>query len=300
MTGAWKIAVIVPEAAVEPFAAAIEVFASATAAFEASPGGDWAVEGYAVGMPDGPSLRAAIALAALAADIAEPDLICGPLPERDWVADNQASFKPIRAGRYDVRPTHEGAAPAGSIEVRLDAGPAFGTGAHGSTRGCLLALDSIARRGRPRSLLDLGCGSGILAIAMAKTWRRPVVALDIDSDAVDVTAENAIRNGVGRFVRPVLSDGPQHRLVRRNTPFDLIVANILAGPLASMAPQVASLLMPGGTVVLSGLLLSQAAWVTGAYRRQGLVLSRRFVLDEWATLVMERPVHALAGDAPHL
>jgi len=272
----------VPEAAVEPFAAAIEVFASATAAFEASPGGDWAVEGYAAGMPDGPGLRAAIALAALAAGIAEPELVCGPLPERDWVADNQASFKPIRAGRYDVRPTHEAAAPAGSIEVRLDAGPAFGTGAHGSTRGCLLALDGLARRGRPRTLLDLGCGS------------------DIDPDAVDVTAENAVRNGVGRFVRPVLSDGPRHRLVRRNAPFDLIVANILAGPLASMAPKVASLLRAGGSVVLSGLLLSQAAWVTGAYRRQGLVLSRRFVLDEWATLVMERPVHALAGDAPHL
>ncbi|MGE4221416.1 MAG: 50S ribosomal protein L11 methyltransferase [Alphaproteobacteria bacterium] len=300
MTGAWKIAVIVPEAAVEPFAAAFEAFAPATAAFEASPGGDWTVEGYTLGMPDAPSLRAAVALAALAAGIAEPELICGPLPERDWVADNQASFKPIRAGRYDVRPTHEAVAPPGSIEVRLDAGPAFGTGAHGSTRGCLLALDGLARRGRPDGMLDLGCGSGILAIAMAKTWRRPVVALDIDADAVSVTAENAMLNGVGRFVRPVLSDGPRHRLVRRNAPFGLIVANILAGPLAAMAPQVAALLKPGGALVLSGLLLSQAAWVTGAYRRRGLVLVRRIVLDEWATLVMERSAHALAGDASHL
>jgi len=300
MTGAWKIAVIVPEAAVEPFAAALEAFAPATAAFEATPGGDWTVEGYTVGMPDAPSLRAAMALAAFAAGIPEPDLICGPLPDRDWVADNQASFKPIHAGRYDVRPTHEAAAPPGSVEIRLDAGPAFGTGAHGSTRGCLLALDRLARHGRPQALLDLGCGSGILAIAMAKTWRRPVVALDIDPDAVRVTAENAELNGVARFVRPVVSDGTRHRLVVRSAPFDLIVANILAGPLASMAPKVAALLQAGGSLVLSGLLVSQARWVTGAYRRQGLVLVRRIVLDDWSTLVMVRPPHGLAANAPRL
>jgi ribosomal protein L11 methyltransferase len=151
-----------------------------------------------------------------------------------------------------------------------------------------LALDGIARRRTPRRLLDMGCGSGILAIAMAKTWRRPVLAVDIDTEAVRVTRLNARRNGVGGFVRAWAGAGFAAPPLRRQSRFDLIAANILAGPLVSMAPALSRALAPGGAAVLSGLLAHQEAEVTAAYRAQGLVLSRRIRIDSWVTLILKR------------
>ena len=155
------------------------------------------------------------------------------LRPRDWLAENARAFPPIQAGRYYIHGSHEVAPlPWQSLAIVIDAGNAFGTGEHPSTRGCLLALDALARRRRFRATLDMGCGAGLLAIAMAKTWRRPVVACDIDPIAADVARANAEANGVGGRVRTGQGDGYRAALVRRGAPYDLIVANILARPLA--------------------------------------------------------------------
>jgi ribosomal protein L11 methyltransferase len=180
--------------------------------------------------------------------------------------------------------------------LRVNAGTAFGSGEHESTYGCLLALDRLRRltahawairRSRP-ALLDLGCGSGILAMAMAKAWRGPVVAADIDPEAVRVTTYNVRRNGESALVRAVVSDGLSARDLRRKGSFALITANILARPLCKFAPGLAARLARGGYLVLAGLLSRQEAMVIAAYRTQGMRLHRRIALNGWSTLILKR------------
>jgi ribosomal protein L11 methyltransferase len=172
--------------------------------------------------------------------------------------------------------------------LRLDAGLAFGSGEHASTRGCLLALERIARRQRPRRILDLGTGSGILALAAAKLTRRPVLATDIEPWSVRVADENARLNREQRLVSARLADGWRHRAVRAGGPYDLVFANILARPLCAMARDLAAHLAPGGTAILAGLLGTQARMVLAAHRRQGLVLEARHDVGPWTTLVVRR------------
>jgi ribosomal protein L11 methyltransferase len=240
-------------------------------------------------MPDHAMLVSVIALACAAAGVKEPAFVVKPVEARDWVAENRASFQPIRAGRFFIHPTfHECRPPAGARVIALDAATAFGSGSHGTTKGCLLALDRIARRRRPRRILDMGCGSGILAIAAAKAWARPVLAVDIDDEAVRVTRDNARRNGVANNVRAVAGPGFDAPIMRGRRKFDLIVANILARPLIAMAPALARALSPGGEAVLSGLLVHQENQVIAAYRAQGLAFVRRDRIDNWSTLLFKR------------
>jgi ribosomal protein L11 methyltransferase len=240
-------------------------------------------------MPDHAMLVSVIALACAAAGLKEPDFVVKPVAARDWVAENRASFHPIRAGRFFIHPTFfEGRPPAGAQVIALDAATAFGSGSHGTTKGCLLALDRIARRRRPRRMLDMGCGSGILAIAMATSWARPVLAVDIDDEAVRVTRDNARRNGVANYVRAAAGPGFNAPIMHGGRRFDLIVANILARPLIAMAPALARALAPGGEAVLSGLLVHQENQIVAAYRAQGLALVRRDRIDNWSTLVLRR------------
>lgn len=170
----------------------------------------------------------------------------------------------------------------------MDAGRAFGNGRHETTYGCLLALDHLAKTRRYRQPLDLGCGAGVLALAMARLWRVPVVATDIDPWAVAVARDNARRNHLHPWVRPLLSDGFAHPNLAAGAPYDLIMANILARPLQRLAPAIAQHLAPGGRVVLSGLLAKQDAQVRAAYMAQGLYLRRRRLLGEWLTLELTR------------
>jgi ribosomal protein L11 methyltransferase len=167
---------------------------------------------------------------------------------------------------------------------------AFGTGHHGTTRGCLLALDALLKQRRRARVLDVGTGTGVLAIAAAKVLRGVVLTTDIDPVAVRVANANARHNGVATFITNRVADGrrslPKFRSWRG--PFDLILANILLGPLTRMAPQLSRRLAPGGAIVLSGLLPSQASAALSAYRAQGLALERRAVLENWVTLVMRR------------
>jgi ribosomal protein L11 methyltransferase len=174
------------------------------------------------------------------------------------------------------------------VPIRLDAGMAFGTGRHETTRGCLIALDRLARRLRPRRMLDLGCGSGILAIAMAKLWPGEIVAADVDRDAVAVAKANAADNGVASRVAFVVSRGFASSGVRTAGPYDLIAANILAAPLVRMAPALTKQLLPGGTAVLSGLLDGEKAAVLAAYAKLSVAPVDEIGLDGWATLVVRR------------
>ena len=212
------------------------------------------------------------------------------LGEDDWVTMSQAGLEPIRAGRFFVHtPMHRDRIPAGTTAFEIDAGLAFGSGEHATTHSCLLAVDTLARRRRFRRVLDVGCGSGVLAIAAAKCWPAQVVAVDNDPIAVRVAAENMRLNGVAARVRVELADGYRHPLVRRLRPFDLILANILADPLIELAPALRRHLAPGGHAVLSGLLDRQAAAVIRAHCRQGLHLVQRVDQGPWTALVLAAP-----------
>ncbi len=287
----WKIALTAPSAAAAAVLAdALERFAEAVSSFEIDPGGAWSLEGYSEQAPDQVALRVAVALAAASVDRPPPEVTVVPLPATDWVAENQRSFRPIRVGRYFVHPSHfDGPVPASLIGLEVDAAAAFGTGEHATTQGCLLAFDRLARRRRIHRGLDLGCGTAILAIAMAHTWHTPVVAVDIDPQSVQVARTNVQTNRAGPWVRIAVSDGLNGDPVRRQQPYDLIAANILARPLRLMAGDLARALAPGGYAVLSGLLRHQERAVAGAYRAFGLMPFRRLEIGNWPTLVMRRP-----------
>ncbi len=227
--------------------------------------------------------------AALTAALGGLPVTVTPVDDRDWVAESQRLNQPIRAGRFYLRAGHHPPHPAGCyLDLMIDAGRAFGTGRHETTRGCLIALDRLARRRRYRRPLDLGSGSGVLALAMARLWHRPVTAADIDPVAVETTRANARANGLGPLVRALRADGLDHPALAAPGAFDLITANILARPLTRLARPLSRALAPGGDLVLSGLLEGQEAMVRQAYRAQGLMLRHRLVQAGWLTLTLGR------------
>lgn len=246
----------------------------------------WRIEALTAREPDADSVAAIFAGGLKSAAV---PFTIEPLPEIDWLAENRKSFKPVVAGRFFVHPGDwDGGIPRGAVAIELDAGLAFGSGTHETTRGCLLTIDRLAGRGGIGRAVDLGCGSGILAIALARVTRKPVAAADIDPVAVRVADENARLNGVGALVRPVVSAGWQHGALRAG-PYDLVVANILAGPLIRMAAQTVHRMAPGGSAILSGLMRHQEPPVLAAYRRAGLKLTRIVRLGEWSTLLCRKP-----------
>ena len=210
-------------------------------------------------------------------------------PEVNWVAKSLEGLQPVVAGGFHIHGSHETApVPAGLIGIRIDAAQAFGTGHHETTTGCLEAIERTLKRARPHRMLDVGTGTGILAIALAKRLRLPVLATDIDPIAVATAAENARENGVGPLVHVVEAKGLDHRTIAANLPYDLIVANILAGPLQALAPAIGRTAQRGATIILSGILNEQAQRVAVAYQRQAMLLRQRIVKKEWTTLILER------------
>lgn len=286
----WRIAITAPdERAAGAFSAALELAGASIGAFEIEPQGKWTIEGLVEGKPDRAAVEAAMALAASAYGLAEPSIAVEPMPDIDWLKRNQESFPPMRIGRYFIHGSHiETPVPAGSIGLLIDAATAFGTGEHATTHGCLLALDRLVRQGKRSRILDMGTGTGILAIAAAKSWRVPVLACDIDGNSVKVAAENVGLNHVAGLVMCRQSDGYASRAVRINGPYDLIFANILARPLVSMAPDLARYLAPGGVAILSGLLAGQERYVAAAHRAQGLAFMGRIQRQGWHTLIFSK------------
>jgi len=282
---------------------------AAVAAFETADGG-WSVEVHFAHAPDEAALRGLVAT--IAGENAARALVLETVAARDWVAASLAGLKPVAAGRFVVHGAHDRArVPAHCIGIEIEAALAFGTGHHGTTWGCLLALDGWLKRSRltpspsllrirlrasrysgqargKRKILDVGTGTGVLAIAAAKALRARVVASDIDRRAVATARANARANAVGARIEIVHAAGIGDARLRRAGPYDLVFANILLAPLRRLAAPIAGVLAPGAHVVLSGLLAPQAAAALAAYRAQGLALVTRIPRDEWVTLVLVR------------
>lgn len=296
----WRVSVTVPLAAVAAFEAVLEFHADAVSWFLDDPTSDesdervlWRLEGFSKTPLERGVIESGLAVAAATLGIDAPTLSLDQIDDTDWVSANLRDFPPIAAGRFFVHGSHfEGRIPGGKIALLIDAGTAFGSGEHATTFGCLSALDYLMRRRRFRRPLDLGCGSGILAIAIAKATALDVQAADIDPISVTVATRNAKRNGVASRVRACRSDGYNCRTLSRGRPYDLIVANILARPLAAMAADLGRHLAVDGVAVLSGLLDRQERFVLAAHRMQGLSLLGRIRIQGWTTLILAKSARA--------
>lgn len=297
----WRVGFVLPEApppelvqALEERAEAVSVFAhEVDDTLEAS---SWRIDLFFTGMPDPAALRRELEDLLAPYGLAPGDFATTLLLADDWVRQAAAQRGPVRVGRYFVHGAAErDRVPPDSVPLEIEAGLAFGSGEHESTKGCLLALDWLAGRRSVRRVLDVGTGSGILAIAAAKTWPCRVVAVEIDRIAVEVARENAALNGVAGRVAVHLGDAWRCPQVRRAAPYDLVLANILADPLVAMARDLRAGLRPGGFAVLSGLLDRQAPRVLLAHLAYGLHLVHRIDLGRWATLVLRRRAVARGG-----
>lgn len=240
--------------------------------------------------PDIAAIETALSIAAAAADAPVPALSIARLEERDWVAEGLKLLDAVRVGRVIVRGSHiPPPQRAGMIDLEVEASTAFGTGHHATTAGCLAAIQTVMQRKHCRRILDMGCGTGVLAMAIARLGPAPVLAADIDPIAVAVTKRNARANRLGHRLRALVAGNYDVPDLRAAAPFDLVVANILAQPLIDLAPALAATLAPGGTAILSGLLVSQQNRVLAAHRGCGLRLSGRDRRDEWITLTLAKP-----------
>jgi ribosomal protein L11 methyltransferase len=287
-TALETISVTVPPDALEAYESALAEACGTIGFFHDEEAGLWTVEGVKDQGAREPELTAALALAALVTGI-EAIPVRRPTEAEGWLERTREAFPEQRVGkRFAIRGTHlSGPATPGRFTIRLDAGVAFGSGEHGSTRGCLRAFERVAGR-RPARILDLGTGSGILAMAAAMLLHRQVRGTDIDPWSVRTAAANARLNRLGSRVRFIRADGWCSPAVTLCGPYDLVFANILARPLCRMARYLARNLAPGGTAILAGLLVSQARWVLAAHRRQGLVLERLVTEGQWCALVLRR------------
>ena len=279
--------VIVPEAAVPTYESAIAQACTTIGLFITDEARRiWRVEGVKATGEHDAMLEQALALAALVTGT-PAELQREPTEAEGWLARTYEAFPEQAIGqRFAIRGTHQASPRRPSRHtLTIDAGLAFGSGEHGSTRGCLLALERVAHR-RPGRIIDMGCGSGILAMAAASLLHRRVLAIDHDPWSVRVTAQNARQNALHTAVRSRLGHGWQNAGAAR---YDLVFANILARPLCRMSPQLAAHLAPAGTAILAGLLTTQISMVLAAHRRQGLRLERTLTEGPWATLVLRAP-----------
>ncbi len=274
--------------------AAIELAWDALAWTDPSPAGavdakehtrlTWQLDAYAETIED------ADASAKLIRETA-PDLnpVIEQLPDRDWVTLSLEGLPPVHAGRFIVAGSHALTANApGKTDILIEAGPAFGTGHHGTTLGCLLGYEHVLKSGVPKAVLDVGTGSGVLAIAAIKTGAARAIGTEIDAQSVAVANENAAKNHVANRFTTYQTRGATNRIIQAAAPYDLIFANILARPLTRLAPKLTPLVRTRGHVILSGLLTRQEPLVRAAYKSRGLSLVKRIRRDGWSTLVFQR------------
>lgn len=288
----WQISFILSPDAVPFFERALDADNTALLASEIETGADkgkWKLDAIFQDRPDESLLKASLCLAATAAGIELPNYQLTELAQRDWLKENLISFAPVSVGRYYIYGSHiQEPPPKTKLSLKIDAATAFGSGEHFTTKGCLTALEEISRFKRPRNILDMGCGSGILGLAAALTFKTNVMAADIDPESVRVTKENAKINHLARYMTVQAGNGYKPMIIRSKAPYDLVFSNILARPLTLMAKDLASVLAPDGLAVLSGLLYRQEAWVLDAHRRVGLQLKKRYRLEGWSTLIVGR------------
>ncbi|WPZ21155.1 50S ribosomal protein L11 methyltransferase [Sulfitobacter faviae] len=255
--------------------------------FEVEDGsGLWEVGGYFEEAPD------TAALAVLAKAMGAKEFTVSELPETDWVAHVRRELAPVEAGRFFVYGSHDAdKVPEDCEPLLIEAAMAFGTGHHGTTLGCLKALDRLANEGfHGKNVADIGCGTAVLAMAAARIWPEPVLASDIDEVAVEVAQANVDANGLTGRVTCVEAAGFDHPALAEAAPFDLVFANILKGPLVALAPDMAAALQPGGYAILSGLLNEQAEEVIEVYARSGINLTHRESIGDWMTLTLQTKV----------
>jgi ribosomal protein L11 methyltransferase len=287
MAATWRMRIALPEEAARRAANLLaERFADLpVAAFETG-GGTWNVE---VSFASGAERKAV--LAALRDSVGEPvpEALFEKTETKDWVATSLAGLAPVQVGRFVVHGAHDrGKVGPNQIGIEIEAALAFGTGHHGTTRGCLAAIERLGKVRRPRRVLDVGTGTGVLAIAAARAFRRPVVASDFDAVAVATARTNARMNRAGSFMRVVRGTDVNAPAIRAGAPYDFVLANILLPVLQRSARPLRGLLAKRATVVLSGLLPTQADAALAAFRVQGLKLVRRETLEGWTTLTLVR------------
>lgn len=288
----WQISFILSPESVPFFERALDGDNTALLASEIETGpdkGKWQLDAIFQNRPDEALLNASLSLAAAAAGVCLPEYRLSELAQRDWLKENLISFTPVSVGRYYIYGSHiQEPPPKTKLSLKIDAATAFGSGEHFTTKGCLTAMEEISRFKRPKNILDMGCGSGILGLAAALTFRTNVMAADIDPESVRVTKENAKINHLSRYITARAGNGYKPMIIRSKAPYDLVFSNILARPLTLMAKDLASVLAPDGLAVLSGLLYRQEAWVLDAHRRVGLQLKKRYRLEGWSTLIVGR------------
>ncbi len=278
----WKARAVVSKRDAQTLSEALEALdpTPVVSAFELGERGLWEVEAF---FTDEPSE------ADLAQRFGVPMRVI-PIEDENWVARALEGLPPVKTGRFFIYGDHSsGDVPANAIGLKIEASYAFGTGHHGTTRGCLLAFEHLAKRRTFKNALDLGCGTGVLGMAFARLTHRPVVATDIDPLATAKSIENARLNRAAPHMRITTANGFRTPLIAAHAPYDLIFANILAGPLMRLMPGIKKNLSPGGNAILSGLLDEQANAIASMARTQGLRVLRRSALEGWVTLILERP-----------
>ncbi|MEN8236275.1 MAG: 50S ribosomal protein L11 methyltransferase [Pseudomonadota bacterium] len=284
----WKIELIVSRETISRFVELLEVGSASVAYFEKSEGNSWCIQVWHATKPNSTDINARVALLATLLDVPIPTVTIQEAPEKDWVQENLQSFPPIEIGCFYLYGSHiQSALPANKIAFEIDAGMAFGTGSHPTTQGCLLTLEKLAQNTDVRisNVLDLGCGSGILAFACAKLWDCPVMGIDNDPEAIAVAKENTLKNNISN-IELVVSEGFAELLPYLS--FDLVTANILANPLCELAPQMLEHTKPGGYVVLSGILKEQGERIVHCYQKTGFTLKDQITLGEWVTLTLQK------------
>lgn len=287
MTFFWRLTCPVKLEHVEIYADKLEDHVLSVGWYETENPEIWMVEATNRVEPDMAFLQTLINEAANTNALEAPSLFCEKLPDEDWLEQTWKNFPPREVGCFYIYGSHtkKEVIPDGFIGMEINAATAFGSGEHETTTGCLETLSELHRNGfEPKNPLDMGCGSGVLAMAIAKLWNIPILAVDNDPESVRVTAQNAETNNCSHLIHPLCNEGFDGSIVQNQGPFDLIVANILAGPLCYMAPDMVKNAVPGAKIILSGLLTRQIEEVSAAYMTTGAHLENTKKIGDWATL----------------